>query len=56
MVDDWNRPERPAPLDVLSDTSREEWRTYMLECALADNPSLLVREAKPGPLRAPDQT
>lgn len=51
MVDVTNRPSPPAPLDLLSEASREAWRDYMLECGLADNPSPLVRNSRPGPTR-----
>ena len=51
MVDVTNRPSPPEPLDVLSESSREAWRDYMLECGLADNPSPLIRNARPGPVR-----
>ena len=51
MIDVTNRPSPPAPLDLLSEASREAWRDYMLECGLADNPSPQVRNARPGPVR-----
>ena len=52
MVDVSDRPEPPAPLDVLSEASRAEWREYMLECGLADNPSPKIRNGKSEALRS----
>lgn len=32
------RPEKPPPLDLLSEESKAEWRKYLSDCAYADNP------------------
>lgn len=53
MVNVSNRPEPTAPLDVLSEASRAEWRDYLLECGLADNPPPVVRDGKSEPVRPP---
>lgn len=47
------RPPKPAPLDMLSEESREAWRAWLTDCGLADNPSPTVREAQPEPKRPP---
>ena len=33
------RPRKPAPLNVLSEESKAEWRKYLSDCAYADNPA-----------------
>lgn len=36
------RPPKPAPLNVLSEKSKAEWRAYLEQCAHADNPCFSV--------------
>ncbi|MEM9059353.1 MAG: hypothetical protein AAGD13_02730 [Pseudomonadota bacterium] len=53
MPDFTSRPPKPAPLDLLSEESREEWRAWLTDCGLADNPAPVVRDAKPEPKARP---